>query len=512
MSIEGFNAGRDPYRCSSTNHVAMPWPFDDVLPSKEARDSYDTVEAECNKVLESRKIVCTDIRIGRLVPKSSYQARDTLIVSVEGKPSEDPNILRAADDLYAILRDEYFRRGSTSNVAVEIRNPAMMSRVDSAYVPDNSPAIAIYTKIKPDIDIYVQENIPRAVKVALSMRAQRGNATHAHATVVITILPHTAAWWDTQHKNFGNHLQGLLARSGVNSSNVTIGFEFLSGSIQLGVSAECEPLKGKEIVNLPERPLPGSSIGPRDLPAAAGSMGPFIWVQPPGCPTKLPCVVTCWHVVEGGVNDDVKQIWFNENGFRLGADKKDHKIIIDYPGGLDADVLEKLHKTYSPDSKSKKKSDNTMQIIEHWKTHGVGAVLYGSGLRRKNSKGRRMDWCVIELFDKDNFRRNPCTAKTQSLVEDLVGQDMLVNKTYTLDCDDFVDFVDDISDTYKGQPVVKTSRTSGCNVGFVNRPAVSVKWPGDDKWSTNELEVKPGINGGHTFARNGDSGKSQSAL
>jgi hypothetical protein len=410
-----------------------------------------------------------------------------------------------------MLQTEVKRATSNLSITVEFRNKDKATRNGSSYIPKNSPEVHLFKRIRSRIEAHIRNTVPEVHRISYSMRAPKQQTSGLVPTIMITTQENTNAYWGDIHESIRNELARLVTQPGLNPQNLQPKFEIHGGIRQQNNAFEYAEWGPMSWPVLPLQFGPGSSIGPRNYPKDAGSMGAFINLQYPGSTQAVACVVTCYHVIANGATDRDSRECYEGEGIWIDGNSSKHgqTIIVDYPGGIDAEYAEQRLE----DAIAQRKPAHIIQerqrvvnvIKHHHDSGGLGVVIHASGKFRasRGPPSRWMDWSVIRLNDPARSTQNPVTPPTAQLMS-YIGK---YSEDYDLRHNDKVVRVGDLTGNI-GQCVAKQSRTSGANAGYVNGMTFSMEWKRYGDWLTEEIEIKPAISGDPTFARNGDSGKS----
>jgi hypothetical protein len=470
----------------------MPWPFDQGVGSQEAQQFVDTLQSSYDKILQDYQIRLFDARVQSLFPRSSFEARETLIIYTD---DEDYSYKwkKAATEIQEMLDRAIRKKNSSLKIRVEIRNRYKMYQDTSSIIVPNSTAHKAFIKAESAVYEQVKKSCADlCTTISYHMRGPRWETEpkDRKPTLIVTVVPGSRSLWAFVQ----SHIEGALTPAAM-SFGIDLYIEILPGTAQLLVSQEMAPPKPLILRRLPEMPVNGSSIGPRGCNTAAGSLGTWVYFQPAGNAEKQRCFLTCYHVISPG--GTLQRTANDEYGVGLNGRKVETVMNVDYPASFDAMATKELLQFEiaqggDPDGKKAK----TVQLIDRYvSTNGIGSVIYASG-NRKNIDGRRIDWALVNLHDAKSFPQNKPPAANFSpsqlfngRLEYDVGPGEVVTRSGQL---------------VKGDWVSKIGR-GGTTTGEVNAMKAVVYWENGMESKEIEIASLPDSRGG-AFVIPGDSG------
>jgi hypothetical protein len=488
-SIEFFMASKDPFRVGPANKITIPWPFDRTRSPDEAHAIADAIRDDYEKVLRDSNITLHQASVERLAPKGSSQSRDTLVILALDLDSR--KWMDAATLIQDLLDKEIRRRKSVLQISVEIRNNEKMYRDTSSALRPNTPAHQVFMALESKVEEQVKRLCAgQCTSISYHMRGPSNQTENRKPTIMVTIYERSRNLWETVETQLAESLDFS------NPLNLAIYIELLPGHPQLLISKEMEKPPARTQWDLTEKPVHGSSIGARGAEMEAGSLGTWVYFQPPGQFTqRRKCFLTCYHVIAPG--DTLNRAANDSNGIGLEGRNVGLSISVDYPAYFDAKpTKEKLRSHIDKGLDVTGRGAQALQIIEKYQVAGgIGSVIHASGYNRTNEKGHRMDWALVGLYSPTLFQKNRPPPKSA------LSKGALLDQPYWLGPNDVVTR---IGTAVEGEWAAKIGRTTEVTTGEVTAMKSTVFWA--NGMETKEIQITNLI-GGYPFVDSGDSGK-----
>ncbi|ELR03788.1 hypothetical protein GMDG_01317 [Pseudogymnoascus destructans 20631-21] len=478
-SIDYYYAAKDDFRAAPEGKFALPWPYDRSRPSPEAVNVAGSIEDACRAILQDHRISLYHMQVQGLSPRGMFRPQDTLVISTH---DEDANNWKAAATMVQLRLDE---ASPDVKIRVEIRNEQKKYRDVSSIIIPHTPAHITCQEAEPIIYKDVKKNCAGLwTTISYHMRGPPEQTQHRQPTVIISMAPGSRSIWD---------LVEAKIRNGVAHLNIDV--ELVPGRAMLAISQEMLPTPRLVLRNLAPLPLNGSSIGARDITTQAGSVGVFVNFRGSGQEEVEKCFLTCCHVIID--NDGSAEHGVGFHGVGLYGRQAEVNSTVDYPARYDeVETRRVLQGEITSNNDGSGNGARTLSIINgHLKAGGIGKVIHASGLRRKNSTGRRMDWAIIRLHNQTSILVNKPPPANFSPAELFYGK-----LRYEVSTDEVVSHHGVVND---GSWVSKTGRTTGITAGEVNAMKIKIDWM--NGMESDEMQINP-VLGGQPFVSGGDSG------
>jgi hypothetical protein len=304
----------------------------------------------------------------------------------------------AAAKISDAISEPTLRLGIT--LKVEIRNSNKMYQDISSAPQKDMECFPVLEAVQSEVEEQVLKRYPDIwTTIGCRMRGPRGQLADRIPTIIITTNPRQMAYWVEITRYLEIAIQVTLADLG---SNIKIGLEVSIGGVaKTFFHTPTSPAVFRRETQLPRSATNGGSIGPRNCDNA-GSIGAFVWYYPPGNLPRIPCFLTCYHVIREGAG--VKTRDNDKNGIGLIGTSPQPTIHIDYPAKMDADATHRvLTKEIAVHASGEK--TRILNTIQMYQSQAIATVKFGSGNHR-NKNGRSMDWSLLEMdpsFVPSNF-------------------------------------------------------------------------------------------------------------
>jgi len=365
----------------------------------------------------------------------------------------------------------------------------------STAIPFQSPAHIAFQSLDADVCRLVQKhcgNLWNSISYLLRGTPTQDMSTKT-PTIIIFVPSGTKYFWHVVEDEIRKGLEVYPEMAGID-------LEILPGKAILLDVLEMAPSR-PEIYRLPDilTPFPknGSSIGPRGS-IAAGSVGPFVHFTPAGKTEKILCFLICYHVVRLGDPANLKDN--DENGIGLNGQAVRQRIVIEYPAKFDADpTMKSLRAEIAAGQDQDGEKAQVLKTIESYRNDGVGYVIHGSGMQRRNANFRRMDWALVRMWDSKAKVANLLPPRIQFQPNQIRSDSSYNAKPGEV--------VRKIGDVKLDEWATKVGRTTGITAGEVNAIDTTTVWTTVDgpRRATKETPIVNMI-GGNCFVLGRDSG------
>lgn len=398
LSIELFNATKDPYRVAPLGKIPVPWPYDRGMASDLGKEMEERFKDDIADILRQYDITPTSVTVLRMWKRGlKSTAADTVVISVE--QTDSTTWLPAAEDIYQAILP--WARATTIHFRVELRHEARMFTNISTALLHGEDVTDIMTTIRPRIIALVKQAIPESWR-AISFHGRQpwdkpyGDMESNKPTVVVQVDIGAVSTWEVIEEQ----LKGIIDEAAPPS--IEIGLEILPCRLEDTVVVDIDDSPPMYQNEVPSAPTNGSSIAPLLVSSEAGSLGPIVKFQPKGSSNVYKCFITCYHVVAGG--DPANRAFNDKNGIGFNNLPR-APIRISWPARYDIDFTMSELDEMIADQGTPAREREEMQIEKDMlmkrfpPTSTIGEVLYASG-RTTNKDNRRMDWALV-AFDRD---------------------------------------------------------------------------------------------------------------
>ncbi|MCJ1341509.1 hypothetical protein MMC09_006805 [Bachmanniomyces sp. S44760] len=487
-TIEVFQAMKEPFKVSSNEAALMP-PFITLTPDaafRAAMEHYDQMDLErhIQDTLARYNITWLSILQRRRVKGGTLNpvVLDSIIVQTR---SQNIEVWKEAA---TALRDFLKNRSRFSEILeVEIYNGVALEFSPQSFPLRNDPVVIdALTSVRLRVLEELKSAGGRGLKwssLSFHERMKRNlpnNDENRKPTILVYCIPGSRYDYESLERRL---------HEVITTVSITLNVEILPGRMIMGgrVSIpEPRPL----VPTMLSEPRNGSSIGIKDAPNRAGSLGFWAQAAIPGRadgPVKLMC--TAFHVVTT-VDNDIQELTLAE-GVKLKGQESLPRASVELPAHADgvgrAQYLEKeLARKHYPEMQ--RELDEIQRRLQDPK---IGQVLIASGFR-KNDRGRRMDWAFVET--PKTYRKNEIPNPL------LFGKFTWIPTEYQMIRKSSVSSIGVLN---PGDWVCKNGCSTKATAGEVNRMDRVVNWEEHTGFISSEMEV---LGLGHDFAAPGDSG------
>ncbi|KAK2811526.1 hypothetical protein FQN50_002149 [Emmonsiellopsis sp. PD_5] len=474
IPIEEWLAKKDKFRVTATG-VPLTFPFHTKRIPSELDDFYDLhVQPLLHSTLASYGVLPSIARFEYRYPRSDESAGIyTLVIATE---NENTYAWRAAANAVLALFWQHGTKDVVSTLQVEIRNPDKMYCDVSRPLPDDPKLLDVLTGIQKEVRDCVMTHMGGIwTSIAYHQRGKRFSGT-GNPTIIVYCTPGSRFDLDQAEERLVEVLANVP---------IEIQLEILPGEIIPGFGGGPTFLE-----DITAKPRNGASIGIADKPAAAGTLGGWVFLNLPDR-RQVKCALTCYHVIRSP--DTSVTLRTDSGGILLEASLD--QVPVEYPAAWDARFTRRELQKNAQDQHNQ----NQLQLLNSLRAKpSIGKVILASGNRMKDNQRlnikQRLDWALIETPDTFTANKPP----PRSL---LVGSRIPLPHapTYQQNEDSKVR---QFAGFKPGDWVTKIGRTSGPTAGEVNKIKRNINWPNLGTTS-DEWEI---ISHRGDFTEPGDSG------